>query len=481
MSRAVTRVVLAVSLVATSFSLPVLAAHASAGGVDVQALIDAAGPGSTVEVPAGVHAGAVTIDHPIHLLGVPGATLDGQGVGSVVTVDAPDVEISGLTIVGSGRVQVGSPSGVLLTKRADRAYVHDVAVRRSYIGVTVQRAERVVLERVSVVGDGIISGELHATGTAGQGVGDGDGPTLLRGDGIWLFNTPYATVRDCVIDTVRDGIYLSFGHGQVLQGNEIIDSRYAVHDMYATELTIDANRLHGNLSGLVMMYGGPVTISGNTITDSGSASTGFGAIVKDVGGATLAGNVFADNRIGLDVDDAGRTSGGSTLVQGNTIALNQVGVLLAPSADPTFSQNAFIENTTQVVLNGTGETQAAWGLDDVGNYWSDYGGFDARGDGTGDVPYTRSGRTAQLIAANPLLLALASGPAFRLLMSVEDRWGATRPTVEDRHPLTDMSAPAVSDAAQAPSAPLWIPGALMMGLGAWALRGARRRGGVVHA
>ena len=325
-----------------------------------------------------------------------------------------------------------------------------------------------------MVSEGIISGELHATGTTGEGVGDGSGPTLLRGDGIWLFNAARATVRDCVLDTVRDGIYVSFGHDQVLVGNQILDSRYAVHNMYARNLTIDANTLRGNLSGIVMMYGGPVAVTGNTITDSGSGSTGFGAIVKDVGGVTLRGNVLADNRIGLDVDDAGRTVGAATLVDGNTIALNQVGVLLVPSADATFTSNAFIENTTQVVLNGTGETQATWASGDVGNYWSDYGGFDAQGDGTGDLPYVRSGRTAQLIAANPLLLALASGPAFRLLMSVEDRWAPTDPTVDDPYPMTQPLSPQMAAASSAPLLPLWIPGALMIAVGIGLLRGARR-------
>ena len=452
---------------------PALAA--AAAPVDVQALVDAAPLGAVVTVPAGVHVGTVTIDHTIVLLGEPGATLDGEAVGSVLTIDAPDVEVGGLTITGGGRDQVGAPSGVLLTERADGTVVHDVAVRDSYIGVTVQRADDVTIERVSVLSEGIISGELHATGTTGEGVGDGQGPILLRGDGIWLFNTARSTVRDCVLDTVRDGIYVSFGHDQVLAGNQILNSRYAVHDMYARNITIDANTLTGNLSGIVMMYGGPATVTNNTITDSGSASTGFGAIVKDVGGATLRANVLADNRIGLDVDDAGRTVGAATLVDGNTIALNQVGVLLVPSADATFTGNAFIENTTQVVLNGTGQAQAIWASGEVGNYWSDYGGFDAHGDGTGDLPYTRSGRTGQLIASNPLLLALASGPAFRLLMAVEDRWAPTNPTVDDPYPLTVVPSPSMAAAQPAPRLPLWIPGSLMMVTGVVLLRGARRR------
>ena len=95
--------------------------------------------------------------------------------------------------------------------------------------------------------------------------------------------------------------------------------------MYTEDLTVRANLFEGNLSGLVLMYGGPVHVVGNTIIESGSPSTGFGVLVKDVGGVTVEGNVVADNRVGLHIDDAGRTGGDPTLVLGNTIAMNHIG------------------------------------------------------------------------------------------------------------------------------------------------------------
>ena len=75
---------------------------------------------------------------------------------------------------------------------------------------------------------------------------------------------------------------------------------------------------------------------------------------------------------------------------GNTIAMNQIGLLLMPSADTVVAGNGFIENSTQVTMGGQGSTQAIWSRDGVGNYWSDYGGFDAEGDGTGDLAYSRA-------------------------------------------------------------------------------------------
>jgi nitrous oxidase accessory protein len=353
-------------------------------------------------------------------------------------------------------------------------------VEHSYIGITIQRARGVTIERVRIVGEGIITGELHATEIEGKGVGDGAG-TLLRGDGIWLYDAIAPVVRDSEIRTVRDGVLITYGTDPVIEGSLIADSRYAVHDMYAQNLTITDNRMVGNLSGTVLMYGGPVTVEGNTITDSGSASTGFGILVKDAGGVTVSHNVIADNRVGILVDDAGRTEGDPTLVDSTTFAMNQVGALLVPSADASFTGNGFIENTTQVALHGQGEVQAVWGSNGTGNYWSDYGGFDAAGDGVGDLAYVRSGRTSELIARQPILLALASGPAFRLLTAVEDRWAPVRPVVNDEHPLTSMTSPPVSGLADGGSPPLAVIGVAMLALAGGALGRTRRRGGGVHA
>lgn len=453
---------------------PARAMLAQAAAGDVQALIDAAVPGATVTVPAGVHVGNVVIDRPLTLVGEPGAVLDGQQQDSVLTVSASDVEVANLTFVNGGRNPVGAPSGILVTKTGDRAWIHDVSIERCYLGITVQRARDATLEGVRIVGDGIISGELHAVGDQ-EAVDGATEQVHLRGDGIWLYDTVGAVVRDSVVETVRDGVYLTFGRGTTLEGTTIADSRYAIHDMNAEDVTLKGNDLRGNLSGVVLMYGGPVRVLDNTITESGSPSTGFGVLVKDAGGVTLQDNVIADNRIGLHVDDAGRTGGDATLVERNTIAMNQIGVLLYPSADATFTGNGFVENTTQVTLGGQGETQAVWSANGVGNYWSDYGGFDAQADGTGDLAYSRSGRTSQLIANDPLLLALASGPAFRLLSAVEDKWAPADPLVLDVAPQTTLESPSLRGDRRGAPVPLWLPGLLMTGSCLWLLTSARRR------
>jgi nitrous oxidase accessory protein len=448
----------------------------------LQVMIDETPPGGTLLVPEAVYVGTVTIDEPVTLEGQGRPVIDGNLEGSVVTITAPDVTIRHFTLRRSATGPFDSPSGLML-EQADGATIEDVTIEQSYIGITVRLSDGVTIDHASIRGQGIIAGEEHVVETDDEGehrqhAATDQGVTArteaqVRGDGIWLWNANDAIVRDSDIHATRDGIYISYGTGDLLEGVRITDSRYAVHDMYATDLTVRSSMFEGNLSGLVLMYGGPVRVVDNTVMESGSPSTGFGVLVKDVGGVTVEGNVVADNRVGVQVDDAGRTGGEPTLVLGNTVAMNQIGMLLMPSADTVVAGNGFIENSTQVTIGGQGGTQAVWSRDGLGNYWSDYGGFDAEGDGTGDLAYVDSGRMSELLASEPMLLALASGPAFRLLASVESKWAPSEPLVRDEAPLTSAPGPGLRGDRGDP-VPLWLPGlGLTLGCG-WLLFRARR-------
>ena len=301
----------------------------------LQVMIAETPVGGVLEVPEAVYVGSITIDRPITLVGIGDVLIDGAGQGTIVTITAADVAVRNLNLAGTADGPLDAPSGLLL-EGADRAHIEDVTIRRSYIGITVRLSDAVVIEGVDIRGHGTIVGESHVTDAdateqahrqhaSHDQASDVRTEAQIRGDGIWLWNTTDATVRESTIADVRDGVYVSYGRHTTLEGNRIVDSRYAVHDMYAGDLVVRANDLVGNLSGLVLMYGGPVTVAANIITESGSPSTGFGVLVKDVGSVTIEGNVIADNRIGVQTDDAGRTGGEPTILRANTIAMNAIG------------------------------------------------------------------------------------------------------------------------------------------------------------
>ena len=91
------------------------ASQPSAQPMALQALVDAAQPGSTLEVPAGDYAGPVKIRGPLTVTAAAGATIDGGGRGSVVVIEGAGVRFRGFTVRNSGRDVTEEAAGITIT------------------------------------------------------------------------------------------------------------------------------------------------------------------------------------------------------------------------------------------------------------------------------------------------------------------------------------------------------------------------------
>jgi nitrous oxidase accessory protein len=239
---------------------------------------------------------------------------------------------------------------------------------------------------------------------------------------------------------------------------------------------VAGNHFATNQSGPVIMYGGPLTLEDNVIRDQHSAATGFGVLLLDVSGVRLLRNVLVGNRVGLQLEGP-LGSPLPTAVELNTIALNQVGIGLYPTAEAVLSQNSLVENTVQVLGLGPegGGGDSKWSRDGVGNYWSNYRGYDVSGLGVGQVPHVEGAAAGRLLAGDPTLLALASSPAFTLLRAVEQRSAGQRPVSVDRSPLFDPRSPSLPSTAVHASFRTGLLGASTLAVCAIALLRCTRR------
>src|SRR5690625_2402800 len=135
-----------------------MAGLASAATLDVAAddelhrALASAQSGDIIRLQAGEYQGPLVIDTPLTLSGQPGATIQGTGEGSVITVAADDVVIEGLTITGSGTDLPGMNSGILVKRYAARAIVRNNHLHNNLFGVYLHGAVDARVQGNTIIG-----------------------------------------------------------------------------------------------------------------------------------------------------------------------------------------------------------------------------------------------------------------------------------------------------------------------------------------
>jgi nitrous oxidase accessory protein len=269
------------------------------------------------------------------------------------------------------------------------------------------------------------------------------------------------------IDRSRD-VVVWYSDNTRIEGNTVTDSRYGLHFMYASGSEVVGNTLHRNAVGAYAMYSSDLTYSRNEFTGNHGPS-GYGLALKESSRISIRDNVVAGNRTGLYFDNSPLAPDSFNDVERNVVANNDIGVAFVPSTKRNvFTSNRFEDNFQQVAVVASGTFEGnVWTRDGVGNFWSNYAGFDADRDGVGDVPHAEVSLFHSLLETEPMLRLFSLSPAQTALDLAARAFPAflPPPTLVDTAPMT--RAPQAALDAPLPSAlPL---GALSAGLVAIAL------------
>ncbi len=400
-----------------------------------------------VVVLPGRYRGQFVVDRPLVLEGRDRPVLDGEGQGTVLTVNAPDVTVRGFEIRGSGIEPEQDHSGVTLN--GPRALVEGNIFRDVLFGVVVARSDRSVVR-----GNDIQSLPEMELGRRGDGI------RVWYSKGVVLEGNRAQHCRDLVAWYSSD---ITF------RRNHVSDGRYGLHFMYCDRSLVEDNLLERNSVGIYTMYSRQVELKGNRVIGCRGAS-GYALGFKDADDVLAAGNVLVDSKVGLFLDSTPTLPGASCRFTGNVLAYNDAGVALFPSVrGAELSGNSFQENAEQVRLEGGGQQQ---GNRFEGNYWSDYTGCDLDGDGRGDQPY-RSQKLFESLASRDPSLRLFQGTLVQSALDSAARLFplvAPQPKLEDPSPsLVPPALPPLSDARPAASGWAW-PVLALLALAALRLR-----------
>ncbi|MEP3279198.1 MAG: nitrous oxide reductase family maturation protein NosD [Stappiaceae bacterium] len=364
--------------------------------------VNSAEAGDRLLLAPGDYVGGFTIDKPLSIIGNGNADVVGEGTGSVIHVDAPDVTISGLRLSGSGSDHQTIDSGVQLTKKATGAIVKDNHLEGNLYGVDVHGAKNALVENNTIIGreDRLMN---------------------RRGNGIYVWNAPGAQVIGNKVRLGRDGIFVNSSKKNIFRNNHFEDLRFAVHYMYANDSEVSGNMSINNHLGYAIMFTNRVKITGNTSI----GDRDHGIMLNYANNALLEGNVVKNGgHKCLFMYNANKNAMRNNHFEGCTFGIH----FTAGSERNEITGNSFIGNRTQVKF--VGSKDHIWS----GNYWSDHSAYDVNGDGVADQAFHPNDTMDQILWTQPAAKMLMGSPAVQLMQWAQKEFPALLPggVVDDK-------------------------------------------------
>jgi parallel beta-helix repeat protein len=370
----------------------------------IQEAVNAANPGDTIFVRAGIYYENVVIDKPINLIGEDFATISGFGLEygpwGLVTITSSNVTICGFSIVNSS--YFGAGIGIFINS-VDYVNITRNVIRNHDYGIDIRYS----------TGDFISNNVISDCKTYGITIGFNSRNVILKGNNMTNNYVNLAVydsyIHDIDATNLVDGkpVYYWVNQTQrVVPTNAGYVALINSKDIVVENLTIShsqivlANTTSSILRNLIVSdgwYGIRLLSSNSNILTNLTLKKCIDGIRLDNSHNNIINNIkvfeFYDSAICLDKSD-------ENLIFDNDITLNweyASGICIwSASKNKIYHNNFFILEGYRVDIVKSKFNYWDDGYPSGGNYWSDYTGFDlysgpyqneTGSDGIGDTPY----------------------------------------------------------------------------------------------
>ncbi|KKH47334.1 hypothetical protein EO93_12880 [Methanosarcina sp. 1.H.A.2.2] len=274
-----------------------------------------------------------------------------------------------------------SDAGSVCLLNCQNVTVRDLVFRDGRFGVYLSRTERAAIE------NNTFSGNRYGVYLEDSGNNTVEGNEFSDNSrGIYLTSSSGNTLaNNTLAGNSAYGIYLSESGRNNISGNNASGSYAGIQADYSNGNTFLENSASNNTNGLCLLGSDYNTLTANTANSN--SESGFDLTISQHN--TLSGNRALDNFRGIVLQGwTGEAFTSDNVLSSNTVSNNsELGIWITVAENNTIYGNSFhniknVKDTGNNVWNTTS-----------GNYWSDYAGSDADGNGIGDTPYVINSMT----------------------------------------------------------------------------------------
>ena len=403
-----------------------------ANSATLQERIDAAAPGDTIRIEAGVHAGPIVINKPLTIVGQRGAEIRGNGSGNVVTIAADDVALGGLRITGSGLQLSDDDAAVFVT--GNRAKIDNNFIADSLHGVYLKKVSGAQILNNRIEGKTTLAVSSEPVEKAIGSSAENCDTTLVanrRGNGIHQWNCEGNLIRGNEISEARDGIYFSFTNNSRVENNLVHHVRYGLHYMYSDGNVFENNTFSENAAGAAIRFSKNLVVRGNRFINN-RGHRAYGLIFQSCDRSRLEQNEITENAVGLSFNQCNENQ-----IVGNRVTQNYIGLRFGSNSDGNrFTENVFARNLHPVETGASDISGSQWAVSGVGNFWDGSFELDLDRDGVNDLPHRELDLFGILRRDFPAIAFLSDSPALKLLRFAEQRAALPGTSyIEDPAPL----------------------------------------------
>ena len=297
------------------------------------------------------------LKHGIKLVGQGNPVIDGEMLGTILTISADSFSVKGVTFKNVGQSYTKDFAAVLV-KRVKHFSIESNILENVFFGVLIEKSKY---------------GKIFENKISGTRLNESN-----SGNGVQIWHSSNMEIRDNEVFGMRDGLYFEFVDNAIIYNNNSHHNiRYGLHFMFSNNDKYHHNIFSNNGAGVAVMFSKKIVMHHNRFQlNWGSAS--YGLLLKEIYDAEIHDNIFEQNTIGINAEGTTRINYHKNVFLRNGWAVKVTGGCY----DNFFTENDFSHNAFDLSFDGHLN-----GSYFKNNYWSEYTGYDLDKNGIGDVPY----------------------------------------------------------------------------------------------